>query len=366
MKTTNTLTPEYYIGVMSGTSLDGIDVSVCRMTEAGMTLTHSFYQPFDAILKERILHLIDAECTLRDIGEVDHQLGHLFADAVIETLEGCQLEPSMIAAIGLHGQTVWHQPDSVTPFTMQLGDPNIVAVRTGIKTVADFRRRDIALGGQGAPIAPAFHQFLFGSLVGDTVVVNIGGMSNISVLGNMVQGYDTGPGNVLMDAWCHEKFNVTFDKDGVIAQRAEIDEAMLEAMLADRYFLLPAPKSTGREYFNRDWLRPFVQAGMRDDTVLATLTEFTACSIANEVRRFAPERLLLCGGGANNVFLRGRIASQLDGVEVVCTDAYGIPGDWMESMAFAWLAYKRLREEAIELKNVTGASQNTILGAVYA
>ena len=354
-----------YIGVMSGTSLDGVDVVLCPVGKRGIELAASLEYPFDSALKADVLRLIGSECTLEEVGKIDHRLGVLFAEAVTALIDRYDLDAERIEAIGLHGQTLWHAPSNETPFTMQLGDPNIVCARTGIKTVADFRRKDMAFGGQGAPFAPAFHRFVFGSLEGRTVVVNIGGMANITVLDEPLIGYDTGPGNVLMDGWCSEKFGEPYDKDGAIAQRGEIDDAMLGAMLADSYFSQPAPKSTGRERFNPAWLKPFLRPDLRDDAVLATLTELTARSVADEVKRYAPDRVLLCGGGAHNVFLRGRIAAMLGDIEVVRTDEYGVPSEWMEAMAFAWLAFMRISGQPVGLASVTGASGNTILGGVY-
>jgi len=359
-------TKQCFIGVMSGTSLDGVDVVLCPVGEKGIELASSYFHPFDERLRGDLLRAIGGTTTLEEVGELDHRLGVLFADAVQALIREHHLDTGRIEAIGLHGQTVWHRPSGPMPFTMQLGDPNIVCARTGIRTVADFRRKDVAFGGQGAPFAPAFHRFLFEKLEGRTLVVNIGGMANITVIGDPLLGYDTGPGNVLIDGWCQEKFGVSFDEDGTIAQRGEVDEAVLEAMLSDPYFARPAPKSTGREYFNAQWPERFLKPGMRKDAVLATLTELTARSIAAEASKYAPDRLLLCGGGAKNVYLRGRIAAMLGDAEVVRTDEYGIPGDWMEAMAFAWLAYKRIREEHVALASVTGATQNTILGGVYA
>ena len=355
-----------YIGVMSGTSLDGVDVVLCPVGPEGIELAASLAYPFDEKLRSDILDTIGGTTTLEAVGEIDRRLGMLFAEAVTALMEKEGLDATRIGAIGLHGQTLWHQPGGETPFTMQLGDPNIVAARTGIRTVADFRRKDMAFGGQGAPFAPAFHRFVFGKLDGRTVVVNIGGMANITVIGEPLLGYDTGPGNVLTDAWCREKFAKAYDEDGAVARGGAVDEAVLGAMLADPYFARPAPKSTGREYFNPAWTARYVPDTLADADVLATLTELTARSIAHEAAACAPTRVLLCGGGAKNVYLLGRIASMLEGVEVAGTDDYGVPGDWMEAMAFAWLAFKRLNHETVELKSVTGASQNTILGGIYA
>lgn len=355
-----------YVGVMSGTSLDGVDVVLCRIEHTCIELVSSLEYPLDTELKHAILELLVGDCTLKDVGEIDHRLGSLFADAVLALIKQSGCDKARVTAVGLHGQTVWHQPDSVMPFTMQIGDPNIVAARTGIQTVADFRRKDMALGGQGAPFAPAFHQFLFGKFREKTAVVNIGGIANITLLGQPLLGYDTGPGNVLLDFWCQAAFGKPYDRDGAIAQKGEIDEVLLNNMLDDDYFSQLAPKSTGREYFNADWLQPYVKASMRSDSVLATLTELTARTIADAVRRYGVMRLLLCGGGAKNIFLRERIVSLLEGIEVERTDHYGVPGDWMEALAFAWLAYKRVNEEPVALHHVTGASCNTILGALYA
>jgi anhydro-N-acetylmuramic acid kinase len=355
-----------YIGVMSGTSLDGVDVVLCPVGPDGIELAASLTYPFDDALKADILRVIGGTTTLREVGEIDHRLGVLFADAVGALVKKHHLDTGGIEGIGLHGQTLWHRPLGERPFTMQLGDPNIVAARTGIKTVADFRRKDMAFGGQGAPFAPAFHRFLFEKLRGRSVVANIGGMANITVVDTPPLGYDTGPGNVLMDFWCRKTFGRDFDEAGNIARSGTVVPAMLAAMLSDAYFSKPAPKSTGREYFNPAWLDRFVQGEVGDEDVLATLTELTARSIADEAAKYAPTRLLLCGGGAKNAYLRERIASLLAGTETATTDDYGVSGDWMEAMAFAWLARKRMHEEAVELKSVTGATQNTVLGGVYA
>ena len=284
----NRETKQCYIGVMSGTSLDGVDVVLCPVGAGGIELAASLSYPFDEALKRDVLRVIGGTTTLKEVGELDHRLGTLFADAVQALIREHHLDTGRIEAVGLHGQTLWHQPQGEEPFTMQLGDPGIVCARTGITTVADFRRKDMAFGGQGAPFAPAFHRYLFEKLDGRNVVVNIGGMANITVIGSELLGYDTGPGNVLMDWWCREKFRLPYDVDGAVAQRGTVDEAVLEAMLSDPYFARPAPKSTGRERFNPVWLERFLKAQMRNDAVLATLTELTARSIAGEAAKYAP------------------------------------------------------------------------------
>jgi len=357
-----------YIGVMSGTSLDGVDVVLCPVGADGIELAASLAYPFDAPLKADILRVIGGATTLKEIGEIDRRLGHLFADAVLALIEKHDLDAQCIDAIGLHGQTLWHAPDGDAPFTMQLGDPNIVCARTGIDTVADFRRKDMAFGGQGAPFAPAFHRFLFEKLESGTVVVNIGGMANITVIGEPLLGYDTGSGERahgrLVQAEVFRGPTTPTGRSRSAPRRTTACWTRCSPIPISRN---RHPKARGGSGSTRPGSAPFFKKrGARDDTVLSTLTELTARSIADEAAKYAPERLLLCGGGASNVYLRGRIAALLEGVEVERTDAYGVPGEWMEAMAFAWLAYKRMNAEPVALKSVTGASQDTILGGVYA
>ena len=276
------------------------------------------------------------------------------------------IDANSITAIGLHGQTVWHQPQGAYPFSMQLGDPNILAAETGIAVVADFRRKDVALGGQGAPFAPAFHEFLFGDVEASVSVVNIGGMANITVLANTVNdrliGYDTGCGNVLMDMWIAEHQGSSYDKDGEWARTGSVDYALLDAMMSDDYFEQPYPKSTGREKFNKAWLQGYLSGKTHNpEDVQRTLLELTAMSISNEVLRFNRDVALLCGGGAKNSFLVERIKALMPNVEV----AIAQNADMIEAMTFAWLAYKRVHKEEVNLKDVTGASDNAVLGGLY-
>ena len=356
-----------YIGVMSGTSLDGVDVVLCPVGEDSIELAASLEYPFDEALKTGILGALSGSLSLKEIGEIDHRLGELFADAVLALIEKYELDTKRIEAIGLHGQTMWHQSDGTTPFSMQLGDPNIVATRTGIKTVADFRRKDIALGGQGAPFAPAFHRFLFEEMEQSVCVLNIGGMANITLLGEAFAGYDTVPGNVLMDMWTEKHLGRKFDKDGEWARAGEADAALLDDMLLEPYFSKRAPKSTGRELFNSGWLDAILQrhAGLTPQDIQATLLELTVRSVVDEVEKAAPDLLLVCGGGAKNRFLMQRLEESLEGIGVAATDDYGVSSDYMEAMAFAWLAYKRVHNEKVELKAVTGAYENGILGGIY-
>lgn len=354
----------YYIGVMSGTSMDSVDVVLCAISEKSIALKASLEYPFDPVLKSEILDVINNQTSIRHIGELDHRLGMLFSDAVAELIRVYQLEASSIEAVGLHGQTVWHQPDGDEPFSMQLGDPNIVAARTKLRVVCDFRRKDIALGGQGAPFAPAFHQFLFGSLGRRVAVVNIGGMANITFLENPLIGYDTGPGNVLLDGWMQQHCEVSYDRDGVWARSGSYDHRLLEKLLEDPYFHRDAPKSTGREYFNLEWLVNQL-SGTQPGDIQATLLELTVRTIANEAVKFTPELLLVCGGGAKNSYLMQRLQEMLPNVEVAPTSQYGVDDIYLEAMAFSWLAYKRVNREPIGLKDVTGARANGVLGGIY-
>jgi len=361
------MSKKLYIGLMSGTSLDGVDVALCNIDTKSCHLEASLFMPFDKHLREEILLVIKGKTTLKQIGEIDHKLALLFANAVNALLKEESLSPDEVIAIGSHGQTLWHEPNGEYPFSMQLGNPSLLAVLTNIEVVADFRAKDVALGGQGAPFAPAFHQFLF-SHMRECAVVNIGGMANITILGNDLVGYDTGCGNVLMDLWVQEHKKTPYDKDGAWAKSGKVHEKLLETLLQDYYFNLSFPKSTGREYFNKNflikYLEPLGKIPMED--VQATLLALSVKSIANEIKKFKIKKILVCGGGAKNIFLMNQLQKELPLVEVGVTDDYTVDSDNLEAMIFAWLAYKRLAGESVDLKSVTGAKNNTILGGIYA
>jgi len=363
---------ERYIGIMSGTSLDGVDVVLCEIDAQSCRLIHSLEYPMPLELKNDILAMINEKTTLEEVGQIDHRLGLLFSQAVSALLIGENIDASIVRAIGSHGQTLWHDPSGVYPFSLQLGDANIITAKMGIPVVADFRSKDVALGGQGAPFAPAFHEFIFDSINTFVSVVNIGGMANITVLSqndnDRLIGYDTGCGNVLLDMWIQKHNNVTYDKDGAWARSGEVDYTLLDTMMADDYFSQPYPKSTGREKFNESWLDEMltrrgsvVCARVLEEDVQRTLVELTALSISNEVLKFNSDVALLCGGGAKNSFLIERIKALMPNVEV----AIAKNADYIEAMTFAWLAYKRKHKEKVNLKDVTGASDNAILGAIY-
>ncbi len=358
---------ELYIGVMSGTSLDGIDISLCEIDDSRCKELHSAYYRYDAKIKEDVLKSIVSCVRLKSIGELNHALGRSYATAIQKFLTTNSLASSSIKAIGLHGQTLWHEPNSDTPFSMQLGDASLVSKLVGIDVVSDFRSADIAVGGQGAPLTPAFHKFMFDDAKRKTAVLNLGGIANITLLDDKLLGYDVGPANILLDAWIQKIKNKKYDSRGKWAKKGQVNEELLEVFLDEPYFKKPYPKTTGRELFNLDWLEEKLYGCMLIDVdVQATLVELGVISITNELKRFTIEELIVCGGGAKNDFFIKRLEESLPNVNVVLSDAKGVSGDSLEAMAFAWFAKKRVHNEVLDLKDVTGASKNTLLGAIYA
>ncbi|KIM03929.1 MAG: anhydro-N-acetylmuramic acid kinase [Sulfurovum sp. AS07-7] len=353
---------ELYIGIMSGTSLDGVDIALCEFENDSIALKAFESYTFDDELKQDILRVINETTTLKEIGGVDDRLGRIYAKYIARFLEKYNLNSNDIKAIGLHGQTVWHEPSE--RFSMQLGNPNRVAYETGIAVVCDIRRMDMASGGQGAPFAPLFHKFLFGDLDKKNAVVNIGGMANISILNDELIGYDTGCGNVLLDGWCDKYFGLSYDKNGEIARSGEINNELLNLMLDDEYFKKSYPKSTGREYFNLAWVKSKIIATIEPKDILRTLTELTAKSIVNEAKKFDIDEIILCGGGVKNGFLVERIRD-LFGKEVKLTSDHGVSEDAIEAMMMAYFAYLRIHKIPAQLGSVTGAKENLIAGGLY-
>lgn len=363
---------EKYIGIMSGTSLDGVDTALVETDGKSIRLLEHDFFAMPSDLKQNVLDVcIGQQTNLVNIGEIDHRLGKVFADAVSQLLTKTNTDPASITAIGSHGQTVFHAPDSIYPFTMQLGDANLISAQTGITTVADFRRKDMALGGQGAPLVPAFHQALFDHLENNIVILNIGGIANISVInGDNTYGYDTGPGNMLMDAWVQKHFNQPYDKEAKIARSGQVNQALLNKFLEEDYLQQPAPKSTGRELFNLPWLEQKLTGfNLSEQDVLATLAEFTAVTIARDIKQLTQEdtvnELLACGGGASNPLLMERLQQILPDWKIGNTFKYGIDADYMEAMAFAWLAHQTMHNLPGNLPAATGASRLAVLGAIY-
>lgn len=362
---------DIYIGIMSGTSLDGIDLVAAKFEGQKISVLHQGMAPFPGHLKDQLLALSQgATITLEDIGTIDSFLGLTYAKAVNDFLEKNNLNPKDIRAIGCHGQTVFHKPTGPYPFTMQLGDANIIAAHTNIITVADFRRKDMALGGQGAPLVPAFHQAVLADEHICRVVLNIGGIANISVLAPHlpVVGFDTGPGNMLMDSWIKAHLGFDYDKNGDWASAGKPNEPLLFNFLSDPYFTLAPPKSTGRERFHPAWLTRHLNAfklTIAPEDVQATLLALTARSIAQEIEKYPQGEVLVCGGGARNTALMTALQDALPLWRVLPTDERGIDSDSMEALAFAWLAKQTMEGKPGNLPQVTGASRLCRLGAIY-
>ena len=367
---------ELYLGLISGTSADGIDAALVRFAgdggHADCELLHGDTLRWDDRLRERLVALGQGgDCTsLDEIGHLDVQVAHAFADAAEHLLRVAGVPASAVRAIGSHGQTIRHRPDTRWPFTWQLGDGNVIAERTGITTVADFRRRDVAAGGHGAPLLPALHAALLRSPDETRAVLNLGGIANLTLLprDGAVRGFDTGPANALLDAWCARHTGAAFDADGLFAASGQIDPALLATLLEERWFALPPPKSTGREQFHLAWLQAGLGSTPREPgDVQATLAELTAASVANALLATQPDtaRLLVCGGGVHNPFLLARIRAWLPGVTVESTAVHGVDPDFIEAMGFAWLARETLAGRPGNLPAVTGARGGRVLGAIH-
>ena len=366
--------PESYIGLMSGTSIDAIDTVLVDFTEDQVELKGSLSYPINSDLKDRLHRLCRSgkQASLGEFSQLDICMGRLFADAVGQLLNHCGVNATQITAIGSHGQTVYHNPEGDTPTSIQIGDPNIIAEQTGITTVADFRRRDIAAGGQGAPLVPAFHQAIFQQDNEARAIVNIGGIANVTLLpaktDDAVLGFDTGPGNTLLDQWVMRHIKQNMDKDAQFCRQGNSNTALLQTLLADPYFSRPLPKSTGREYFNLDWLDNYLNdTSLSPADIQASLCELTATTIIDAIRTHAPatRRLIVCGGGVHNPVLMGLLKNNNAAIAVDSSTQFGVDPDYVEGMAFAWLAYRTLHGKNGNIKSVTGAHSERILGGVY-
>lgn len=363
---------EHYIGLMSGTSMDAIDAVLVSFKETSPRLIASRSVPLAAELRHRLVSLATpGENELAHMMELDVIMGRAFAEATRELLEFAQLMPDAVQAIGSHGQTIRHIPTGAFPSTCQIGDPNIIAEQTCITTVGDFRRRDMAAGGQGAPLVPAFHAAMLRTPTHTRVIVNLGGMANISVLPANpdcdVIGFDTGPGNVLMDRWIERTHGRGYDESGQWAAQGKTDERLLARLLQDPFFHLAPPKSTGRELFSESWLLSHLTGLEQPVDVQTTLCELTARSIGQAIMQNANDcrEVVVCGGGAYNAYLMQRLAANLPGAKICSSAEYGIEPRWMEAMAFAWLARQTLAGLPGNLPAVTGAKNPVILGAIY-
>jgi len=373
---------EIFGGAMSGTSLDGVDVVLARFdgdpdqpaTDAGVQVLAHVYRPYASQLREEIKAICHGQpLTLPQLGLLDLLVARNYVEAICAALAQAGLQPGQVRAVGVHGQTVFHQPLGDDRFTIQIGEPNTIAVGTGVPVVADFRRRDMALGGQGAPLAPAFHDHWFRHPTRTRVVLNGGGIANITALipGQLTYGFDTGPANVLMDGWCQARTGQGFDHDGQWARGGQVLPALLATLLQEPYLQMPHPKSTGRELFHQQWVLACLQrsgtATAGDADVMRTLLEFTVRTVADAVQRVGAGQgeLFVCGGAAQNGFFMQRLAAALPTWVVESTATRGIAPDQVEAIAFANFARRTVHGLPGNLPSVTGASRPCVLGAVY-
>jgi anhydro-N-acetylmuramic acid kinase len=361
-----------FIGLMSGTSLDGVDAVLVAQHGEHLQQQGQYFLPYPADIRQILLDLhTPAVNELHTAAIVSNQLADLYAAAVQGSLQAANVSAEAVTAIGCHGQTIRHCPDLANSqaYTLQLGNHARLAERTGITVVGDFRSRDIAAGGQGAPLVPAFHQAIFAAPDTHRVILNIGGIANLSDLpvNGKVIGFDSGPGNLLMDAWTLQHTGQSYDAGGAWAVRGDVNPALLDALLADPYFALPIPKSTGRDLFNQAWLHAHLQAHAdTPQNVARTLLELTAVTIANALKQYCSSaaEIYVCGGGAHNIALIDRLQI-LCGLPVQRTEALGIGVDWVEAVAFAWLAQRCVDHQPGNLPAVTGAAGPRVLGAIY-
>ncbi len=362
-----------WIGLMSGTSMDAIDVALVEIKGKQVQLRAGYRHQWPDWLRERLLEVSlyqRGNVSLHEVASLDVQTGEVFAEAVLNLLNRIGLEPQQVAAVGSPGQTIFHCPGGNPPYTWQIGDPNVLAERTGIVTVADFRRRDVAAGGQGAPLASAFHNAIFRDAQEDRAVLNIGGIANITVLPadsqQPVIGFDTGPGNGIMDSFAGKHGQGYYDEGGKWAGTGQVQDQLLAKLLADPYFMQAAPKTTGRDYFNLDWLDQHIGGeNYAAADIQSTLCQLTVETVVEAAKQHAVQRLLICGGGVHNGELLRRLRMRLSNCQVESTAKYGVDPDWVEAMCFAWLAQQRLAQELVNLSSVTGARQAVVLGGIY-
>lgn len=360
---------QLFIGIMSGTSLDGIDVALCKFEANTYEVIATHFSAYPAELKLSLLALHTPHANELETALLfGNKLAYLYADAVKRMLVSTNVNTHQIVAIGCHGQTIRHRPE--LGFTLQICNNALLAELTNITVVGDFRSRDIAAGGQGAPLVPAFHKAIFGSTTLNRAIINIGGIANITFLNKdgEVLGFDSGPGNMLLDAWTKLKLDRDFDADGAWAATGVLHESILSNMLAEPYFALPPPKSTGRDLFNDDWLKQHnLYPHSRPQDIARTLVELSAYTICQALNRYCSdvEEVYLCGGGARNGLLVERIEAMLIDTPVLITDALGVGVDWLEAVAFAWLAKQTIENKPSNLPAVTGANGSRVLGAIY-
>lgn len=364
---------ELYIGLMSGTSADGIDAALVDFSNTSPKLIATHAHPLPPEIRTAILELMTPQADeIHKLCELDHRLGNLFAEAALILLQQVNISADEIKAIGSHGQTIRHQPDTAYPYTLQIADPNIIAARTNITTVADFRRRDMANGGQGAPFAPVFHAHVLSDKKENRAVVNLGGIANVTLLqadtNQAMSGFDTGPGNGLLDSWAQLHIQQAYDKDGAWAAQGKLIPELLTELLKHPFLKLTPPKSTGRDHFNVTWLNTILKENdFSAQDVQNTLTEFTATVIIHAIIQLpiSVDRIILCGGGVHNIYLVQRLQALSQNIHVDISDQYGIAADWLEAMLLAWLAQQTIQQKTLDLRTITGAHKPAILGGVY-
>jgi len=355
------------IGLMSGSSVDGIDAALVEFHSANqLRVLETQFTPFDQELRNAINALaLSVQIESPSETHLHAELASHYANASLSLLAKSGHKPSEISAIANHGQTVRHEPNASPPYSLQLGDSQLIANISGIKTLAQFRQADLAAGGQGAPLMPAFHNAVFKNT---GLILNIGGIANLTQLGETVIGFDTGPGNTLMDQWINAHKGKSYDADGQWAKSGRVQPNVLDQLLGDQYFGLSAPKSTGTDYFNLAWLRsqiPNLDQYAPED-IQATLLALTANSIASSItQRTEPTTVYICGGGAHNTALLQALKNALPEYTIDLTDTLGVPSDWVESVGFAWLGYCKLHTILSSLPSVTGASEPRVLGEVF-
>jgi anhydro-N-acetylmuramic acid kinase len=357
---------KYYIGAMSGTSFDAIDVSVIRIQD-GISLEFFHSKKIPSQIKSKIRSLINKEIfTLSELGKLDKQIGSLFSSSIKECIYKNKLQKSSVGCVAISGQTICHEVNKKNSFSMQIGDPNIIATETQLPVIYDFRNMHIALGGEGAPLVPEFHNELFYKKGSPKIILNLGGISNYTYVSNKknLWGSDVGPGNAIMDAYCQKFLGKPFDKDGSIASKGKINKPELQKLLSNKFFKKSFPKSTGKELFNLSMLSPkFIKES--SENVLATLAEFSALCVANAIKqnKHKSQNIIICGGGGNNKFLVKRISDLIPG-EVTLSSALGYDIQAIESMAFAWLGFKRLSGEPLRIQLGKNKFNKGLLGSI--
>lgn len=361
----------YYIGLLSGTSVDGIDAALISIDQHHIKVLETHAQAFSHELSRNLKKIIsDQTISLSQLSDNDSLLAFEFSQAVDILINKSKIDKKDITAIGSHGQTIYHQPNGNHHNTWQIGSPHMIAANTGIKVVSHFRNMDMAYGGQGAPLAPLIHKKLFAKNHSNTAVINLGGIANISFVGRNYQhpiGYDTGPANCLMDEWINIHQQKPYDENGQWAKQGQVNHELLNQMLADPYFQKPYPKSTGREYFNHRWYDNFIEEFKKTSAVdiQATLSHLTANSIAQSIESQPHElnEIILMGGGAKNTHLK-ELIEKASKIKVNTSDHYGFDADWIEAILFAYLAYQRINENPVNLGSFTGASQAVLAGDI--